>query len=106
MYPEIDHVQGQAGSGTCVRPCRTGARYAFFAMVLSGLMIGAVSAVVLLFRSVTGTAMIAAVTMFAYNLTQVPIVGALTYSQGLVPLVIPFAVLAIVQWLGPVRRTL
>lgn len=101
MYPKMKHAtQGNAPAPAHVSAlAELGPWYAFAVIAISGLLIGAVSAAAILFGPMVRPAAIAAVTMFAYNLTQVPLVGALTYSQGLVPLALPLVFLAVVQCL-------
>jgi uncharacterized membrane protein YdfJ with MMPL/SSD domain len=50
---------------------------------------------------VLSAGMIAAASVFAYNLTQVPFVGALTYSQGFVVFLFPVALILATQLMGP-----
>ena len=85
MYPSLTYVQGQAPASAHVSAvAELGPWFAFIVMIAAGLAIGITSQLTRLCGPVLRIGIIAAVSVFAYNLTQVPFVGALTYSQGFI----------------------
>jgi hypothetical protein len=103
MYPSITYLQGQAPAAAHVSAiAELGPLFAFVVIAMVGIAIGLTTGFARLCEPVLGAAMIAAVSVFAYNLTQVPFVGALTYSQGLVVFLFPVALIILVQSARPV----
>jgi hypothetical protein len=85
MYPSLTYVQGQApASAHASAIAELGPWFAFVVMIAAGLAIGITSQLARHCGPVLRIGIIAAVSVFAYNLTQVPFVGALTYSQGFI----------------------
>jgi hypothetical protein len=67
--------------------------FAFLVMIAAGLAIGITSQLARLCGPVLSIGVIASVSVFAYNLTQVPFVGAFTYSQGFIAFLSPVALI-------------
>src|SRR5262245_16276211 len=102
MYPYIKHVQGQAPAAAHVSAlAELGPWFSFVVMIGCGLAIGIAAQLARLCGPVLSGAMVAATAIFAYNLTQVPFVGALTYSQGFVVFLFPVALIVLAQQVWP-----
>ena len=94
MYPTVTYVQGQAPASAHVSAiAELGPWFAFVVMIAAGLAIGITSRLAQHCGPVLRIAVIAAVSVFAYNLTQVPFTGALTYSQGFIVFLFPVALI-------------
>jgi hypothetical protein len=119
MYPDITYVQGQAPAAAHISAlAEFGPWFSFLVMIGCGLAIGLAAQFARLCEPILGAGMIAAAAVFAYNLTQVPFVGALTYGQGYVAFLLPVALIAgipvlsralpgrIARWLGSTPRRL
>jgi hypothetical protein len=91
MYPEITHVQGQAPAAAHVSAlAELGPWFSFLVMIVSGIAIG----ITIRFARICEP-------VLAYNLTQVPLVGALTYSHGFVVFLFPVALILVAQQIWP-----
>jgi hypothetical protein len=102
MYPDITYVQGQAPAAAHVSAlAEVGPWFSLVVMIGCGLAIGITAQFSRLCEPILSAGMVAATAIFAYNLTQVPFVGALTYSQGLVVFLFPVALIATVQQIRP-----
>jgi len=98
MYPSLTYVQGQAPASAHVSAvAELGPWFAFVVMIASGLAIGIASQLTRFCGPVLGIGIIAAVSVFAYDLTQVTFMGALTYSQGFVVFLFPVALIVVSQ---------
>jgi hypothetical protein len=105
MYPQITHVQGQAPAAAHVSAlAELGPWFSIVVMIACGFAIGITAQFARLCEPVLSAGLVAATAIFAYNLTQVPFVGALTYSQGFVVFLFPVAVIVLVQQLWPALR--
>jgi hypothetical protein len=94
MYPSLTYVQGQAPASAHVSAiAEIGPWFAFVVMIAAGLAIGITSQLARYCGPVLRIGVITAVSVFAYNLTQVPFVGALVYSQGFVVFLFPVALI-------------
>jgi hypothetical protein len=113
MYPDITYVQGQAPAAAHISAlAEYGVWFSFLVMIGCGLAIGIAAQLARLCEPTLSAGMIAAAAVLAYNLTQVPFVGALSYSQGYVVFLLPVALIAgipvlsrailtpIARWLG------
>jgi hypothetical protein len=95
MYPDITYVQGQAPAAAHISAlAEFGPWFSFLVMIGCGLAIGLAAQFARLGEPVLSAGMIAATAVFAYNLTQVPFIGALTYGQGYVAFLLPVALIA------------
>jgi hypothetical protein len=95
MYPDITYVQGQAPAAAHISAlAEFGPWFSFLVMIGCGLAVGLATQFARLCEPILGAGMIAAAAVFAYNLTQVPFVGALTYGQGYVAFLLPVALIA------------
>ena len=94
MYPSLTYVQGQAPASAHVSAiAEVGPWFAFVVMIAAGLAIGITSQLARYCGPVLRIGVITAVSVFAYNLTQVPFVGALVYSQGFTVFLFPVALI-------------
>ena len=94
MYPSVTYVQGQAPASAHVSAlAELGPWFAFVVMIAAGLAIGITSQLARHCGPVLRIGVITAVSVFAYNLTQVPFMGALTYSQGFIVFFFPVALI-------------
>ena len=90
----LTYVQGQAPASAHISAmAEIGPWFAFLVMIATGLAIGITSQLARLCGPALSIGVIAAVSVFAYNLTQVPFVGAFTYSQGLIAFLFPVALI-------------
>lgn len=102
MYPDITHVQGQAPAAAHVSAlAELGPWFSFVVMIGCGLAIGITAQFARLCEPILSAGIVAATAIFAYNLTQVPFVGALTYSQGFIVFLFPVALIVLAQQLWP-----
>jgi hypothetical protein len=102
MYPAVTYVQGQAPAAAHVSAvAELGPWFSLLVVIVSGVAIGMASGFARFCEPVLSAGMIAAASVFAYNLTQVPFVGALTYSQGFVVFLFPVALILATQLMGP-----
>ena len=96
MYPQVRTIVGMAPQGAVVSAYgEVGPWFAWLVMVASGLSIGIVAAGAEVLRGPVQVAAVVANCTFAYYLTQVPFLGALTFSHGLVFFLLPLAVTAL-----------
>jgi hypothetical protein len=101
MYPHVTHVQGQAPAAAHVSAlAEFGPWFSFLVIIGCGFAIGIATRFASLCGPTLAAGMIAATAVFAYNLTQVPFVGALTYSQGFVVFLFPIALIAAIPALS------
>jgi hypothetical protein len=101
MYPAVTYVQGQAPAAAHVSAvAELGPWFSLLVIIVSGVAIGIASGFARFCEPVLSAGMIAAASVFAYNLTQVPVVGALTYSQGFVVFLFPVALILATQLMG------
>lgn len=95
MYPDITYVQGQAPAAAHISAlAEFGPWFSFLVMIGCGFAIGIAAQLARLCEPILNAGMIAAAAVLAYNLTQVPFVGALTYSQGYIVFLVPVALIA------------
>lgn len=97
MYPSVHWITGFAPASAHVSAYgEVGLGYAVLIMCLSGFSVGVLGALSTAGGGPLFVVLNAASCVFAYYLTQVPFIGALTYSHGLIfylaPLVVLFAV--------------
>lgn len=96
MYPGVNWVQGYAPAPAHVSAYgELGLGYALLIMALSGLALGALGKVGQVGAGPLFVVFNAVVCMFAYYLAQVPFVGALSYSSGLIAYLLPLAALVL-----------
>lgn len=96
MYPRTKWVSGFAPAPAHVSAYgEVGLGYAIFIIALSGFLLGVLGAIGQAGDGPLFIAFNAVVVVFAYYLSQVPFVGALTYSHGLVFFLLPIGVLAV-----------
>jgi hypothetical protein len=101
MYPAVTYVQGQAPAAAHVSAvAELGPWFSLLVIIVSGVAIGMASGFARFCEPVLSAGMIAAASVFAYNLTQVPFVGALTYSQGFIVFLFPVALILATQLMG------
>ncbi len=106
MYPSLTYVQGQAPASAHVSAiAELGPWFAFVVMIAAGLAIGITSQLTRLCGPVLRIGAITAVSVFAYNLTQVPFVGALSYSQGFIVFLFAVALIVASQRVFPAFST-
>jgi hypothetical protein len=110
MYPDITYVQGQAPAAAHISAlAEFGPWFSFLVMIGCGLVLGIAAQFVRLCEPILGAGMIAATAVFAYQLTQVPFVGALSYGQGYIAFLLPVILIAAIPLLsrailGPIAR--
>lgn len=90
MYPNIKWTTGFAPASAHVSAYgELGLGYAVLVMCLTGLSLGVLGAITSLSETPVFVVLNAAVCVYAYFLTQVPLLGALTYAHGLLFFFIP-----------------
>lgn len=90
MYPDIDWTTGFSPAAAHVSAYgEVGLGYALIILIFSGLSIGGLGAVSGLGSGPLFTGLTVATCAYAYYLTQVPFLGALTYAHGLIFFLIP-----------------
>jgi hypothetical protein len=101
MYPGAIFVQGFSPAAAHVSAYgEVGLMYAISIMALAGFSVGVLGALSTAGQGPFFAVLLAASCVFAYYLTQVPFLGALTYGHGLAFFVLPLVPLAI----GSIRR--
>jgi hypothetical protein len=96
MYPSIKNVQGFAPAAAHVSAYgELGPWYAMLILLVSGLSLGILAAISAAGKGLIFVGLNLATCIYAYYLTQVPFLGALTYSHGLLFLVAPLVFMAL-----------
>jgi hypothetical protein len=95
MYPKVHFVTGFALAAAHVSAFgEVGLWYAVVVMVFSGLSLGVIGSIAQHTQGTVSTGLQAAGVIYAYFLTQVPFIGALTYAHGLVFYLFPIVLSA------------
>lgn len=93
MYPQINWTVGYAPAAAHVSAYgEIGIGYSLLVMCLSGFSVGLFGATAAYGKGPFFAVLTAVTCVFAYYMTQVPLLGALTYSHGLIVFLLPLAV--------------
>lgn len=105
MYPSITAVQGMAPAAAHVYDfAAVGTWAAVITLIVAGITLGTLSAIASLFDGILGVGVTIASCAYAYYLTQVPLLGAISYSHGVVFFLAPLVLLG--AWSVAMRRLL
>jgi hypothetical protein len=100
MYPHIDYVIGFAPAAAHVSAFgEIGLGYALFVLMVVGISIGVMSRLARAGSGPVFAALGVAACIYAYYLTQVPLLGALSYSHGLIVFLIPIVIVSVDSFL-------